>query len=184
MILHTSAAKQFYTLLKSFQQYSNSNSTVNQHQDELSFACMMNKNHIMPNAKRDDRQRQVTSLIKLSQGRWHDGSAHSPDNALGPGADGTELLVPPQYCEGGIAHLHAVEVPLPLSHGSAHWLLHNKSDLTHGRGKEKRKTSSIVQFPLSRCTACVREMTHASRTRHTEHRWHQRGRQMSTRGQH
>lgn len=47
--------------------------------------------------------------------------AHSPDDTLGTGSNGTELLVPSEDCKGGVAHLHAVELPLPLGHGSSHW---------------------------------------------------------------
>lgn len=45
--------------------------------------------------------------------------AHSPDDALRPGADSAELLVPPQHCEGGVPHLHAVKMSVPFTHGSS-----------------------------------------------------------------
>lgn len=61
-------------------------------------------------------------------------TVYSPDNTLGTGSDGTELLVPPEHREGGVAHLHAVELPLPLSHGSSHRVPLYKSDL---RDKEQ-----------------------------------------------
>ncbi len=47
-------------------------------------------------------------------------ASHSPDDTLGTGSDGVELLVPSEHRKGGVTHLHAVELPLPLSHGSSH----------------------------------------------------------------
>lgn len=47
-------------------------------------------------------------------------AAHSPDDTLGTGSDGAELLVPPEHREGGVTHLHAVKLSLPLGHDSSH----------------------------------------------------------------
>ncbi len=49
-------------------------------------------------------------------------ASHSPDDTLGTGSDGAELLVPSEHRKGGVTHLHAVELPLPLCHGSSHWV--------------------------------------------------------------
>lgn len=40
----------------------------------------------------------------------------SPDNALGPRANGAELLVALEYGEGGVSYLNAVELTLVLTH--------------------------------------------------------------------
>lgn len=47
-------------------------------------------------------------------------AAHSPDDTLGTGSDGAELLVPPEHRKGGVTHLHAVKLSLPLGHDSSH----------------------------------------------------------------
>lgn len=56
-------------------------------------------------------------------------AAHSPDDTLGTGSDGTELLVPLEHRKGGVSHLHAVKLSLPLGHGSSHWVPWDKSNL-------------------------------------------------------
>lgn len=63
-------------------------------------------------------------------------AAHSPNDTLGTGSDGVELLVPSEHRKGGVTHLHAVELPLPLGHGSSHWVPLDESNL---REKEQRK---------------------------------------------
>lgn len=42
-----------------------------------------------------------------------------PDNALCPRADGPELLVALQNSEGGVSHLHTVELALTHTHTAA-----------------------------------------------------------------
>lgn len=45
----------------------------------------------------------------------------SPNDALGTGTDGPQLLVAPQHGECGVAHLYAVELALCLTHGATSW---------------------------------------------------------------
>jgi len=49
-------------------------------------------------------------------GRLQNHTSLSPDNALGPWADGTKLLVAFENSEGGVSHLDTVELALCLTH--------------------------------------------------------------------
>lgn len=60
------------------------------------------------------RGRQIDFCIAFAS-RWSKRSL-SPDDALGPGANGAELLVALEHGEGGVPDLDAVEVTLVFTH--------------------------------------------------------------------
>lgn len=52
----------------------------------------------------------------LSHKHYQTSKSLSPDDALGPGADSTKLLVALEDSEGGVSHLDTVELSVGLTH--------------------------------------------------------------------
>lgn len=54
--------------------------------------------------------------VTVTYKNYQTSTSLSPDNALGPGADSTKLLVALEDSEGGVSHLDTVELPVGLTH--------------------------------------------------------------------